>query len=69
MDQLGKSVDTIEKGALELVKWSLASKLRKCTDVCLVGGKLVSPTIQTSVKFRDFEELYTVFIRKSAHLE
>ena len=51
---------------------SLASELRKFTDVCLVGGKFVPlppphpPTIQTSVKLRDFEELDTVFIRISA---
>ena len=47
---------------------SLASELRKFTDVCLVGGKFVPlpPTIQTSVEFRDFEELDTVFIRISA---
>ena len=43
---------------------SLASELRKFTDVCLVGG--TPPTIQTSVEFRDFEELDTVFIRISA---
>ena len=28
------------------------------TDVCMVGGKFVPPTIQTSVKFRDFVEQY-----------
>ena len=28
------------------------------TDVCMVGwGKCVPPTIQTSLKFRDFEKL------------
>ena len=28
------------------------------TDVCMVGGKFVHPTIQTSVKFRDLRELF-----------
>ena len=47
---------------------SLASELRKFTDVCLVGGQVCAPppTIQTSVKFPDFEELDTVSIRISA---
>ena len=40
-------------------------KLRKFTDVCIVRGKLVDkfvpPIIQTSVNFRDFEELFCVF--------
>ena len=34
-----------------------SAKLQKFTDVCMVRGKLVSPTIQTSIKFCDFEEL------------
>ena len=34
-------------------------KVAKITDVCMVGrGKFVPPTLQTSVKFRDFEMLY-----------
>ena len=36
-----------------------SAKLRKFTDVCIVKGKFVSPTIQMShVKLRDFGELY-----------
>ena len=31
-----------------------ATKLRKFIDVCMVGGKFVPSTIQTSLKFRDF---------------
>ena len=35
-----------------------SAKLRKFTDACMVGDKFVPPTIQTSVKFRDFEKVY-----------
>ena len=36
-----------------------SAKLWKFTDICMVGGKFVPPPppMQTSVKFRDFEEL------------
>jgi len=34
------------------------AKLPNFTDVCMVGGKFVPTTIQTSVKFRDFVEQY-----------
>jgi len=44
-------------GFLSERRYSFA-KLRKFTDVCMVRGKFVLPTIQMSVKFRNFEELY-----------
>ena len=38
----------------ELFHIYFTSKMWKFTDVCMVGGKFVTPTLQTSVKFRDF---------------
>ena len=70
MDHLVKSIDTTGKSALELVKLSNLKvicpkqpkiylyKVAKITDVCMVGGASLPPTLQTSVKFCDFEMLY-----------
>ena len=67
---LGKSVDTIQRSALKLVKLPslnvLCQKLMKIHLLkvvnfykpCMVGDKFVPSTTQTSVKFRDFAELY-----------
>ena len=33
-----------------------SAKSQNFTDVCMVGTKFVPPTIQSSVKFRDFVE-------------
>ena len=35
-----------------------SAKFQKFTDVCMVGCKFVPPTIEKSVKFCDFEELF-----------
>ena len=40
-------------------------KVAKIYGRLYVGGKFVPPTIQTSVKFRDFEELYILVFNKS----
>ena len=37
---------------------SSAKKLQNFTDVCMVGGKFMAPTIQTCLEFGEFEELY-----------
>ena len=50
---LGKVPSLFER---DLLKTN--AKSPNFSDVCMVGGKFVPPTIQTSVKFRDFMEQY-----------
>ena len=47
----------MEFPVFEILKRMLR-KVAKIYGRLYVGGKFVPPTIQTSVKFRDFEELY-----------
>jgi len=62
MDKLGKIHQHHCKERLKISKIAeniAPAKLRKFTDVCMVGwGKFVPPTIQMSVKFGDLEQLY-----------
>ena len=37
------------------VSFEASEELRKFTGICMLAGKFVPPTIQTPVKFRDFE--------------
>ena len=72
MDTLGKvflhhwkehcKVSTLAKfksDSYVLSEWRYSStELHKFTDVCMVGGSNLPPTIQTSVNFHNFEELH-----------
>ena len=68
-DQLATSVDNVAKSALELInlpsmevtlnqraKMKAPQSWQRFADVCTASGKFVPLTIQTAVKFRDFEE-------------
>ena len=62
MDQLGKSVDTTERSSLKLASENIAPESWENLQTLYVGGggggQLAPTTKQTSVKFRDFQELY-----------
>ena len=47
-----------ESDLLKNIEDNSSEKSQNFTDVCMVGAKFVPPTIQSSVKFRDFVEQY-----------
>ena len=52
-------MDTFEGDILQNSE-NMVLQSREITDVCMLGGKFVPPSIQTSVKFCDFAVLQDI---------